>query len=181
MSFNRWSRKLHRWGAIITLIPLGLVIATGLLLQLKKQLAWVQPSTVRGSASEPSVNWEQLLNAVKSAPESAVESWKDIDRIDVRPFKGVAKVQAKNRWEVQVDLASGQILASNYRRSDLIESLHDGSFFADWAKIWVFLPNGLVLLGLWVSGFYLWLLPIRAKRKKKKRLLTKSAVDGDAG
>lgn len=170
MSLNRWTRKLHRWGAIITLVPLGLVIATGLLLQLKKQLTWVQPATVRGSETSPSVPWSQLLAVAKSAPEADIQSWDDIDRIDVRPSKGVAKVRSKNRWELQVDIASGEILACKYRRSDLIESLHDGSFFADWAKIWVFLPNGLVLLGLWVSGFYLWLLPFNAKRKKRRRL-----------
>lgn len=178
MSLNRWSRKLHRWGAIITLVPLGLVIGTGLLLQLKKQLTWVQPATVRGSATEPNLGWPQLLAAAQSETQSGIESWKDVDRIDVRPSKGVAKVRSKSRWEVQVDLATGEVLACSYRRSDLIESLHDGSFFADWAKIWVFLPNGLILLGLWVSGIYLWWLPIGAKRKKKKRLLEKQNSGG---
>lgn len=175
MSLNRWSRKLHRWGAIITLIPLGLVIVTGLLLQLKKQLTWVQPATMRGAATEPSLEWQELIEAAKSDENAGINDWSDVDRIDVRPSKGVAKVRAKNRWEVQIDIENGQVLASNYRRSDLIESLHDGSFFADWAKIWVFLPNGLILLGLWVTGFYLWLLPFNAKRKKRKRLAEKAA------
>lgn len=175
MSLNRWSRKLHRWGAIITLIPLGLVIVTGLLLQLKKQLTWVQPATMRGAATSPSLEWQELLEAAKSDSDAGIKDWSDVDRIDVRPSKGVAKVRAKNRWEVQIDIENGQVLASNYRRSDLIESLHDGSFFADFAKVWVFLPNGLILLGLWISGFYLWWLPIGAKRKKRKRQAEKEA------
>ena len=33
------------------------------------------------------------------------------------------------------------------RRSDLIESIHDGSYFGgDWTKLGLFLPAGIVLL-----------------------------------
>ena len=173
-SWNRWSRKLHRWGAIITCIPLLLVIGSGVLLQVKKQVAWVQPKTVKGSAEIPSVDWQSILAATSSVPEASVSSWADIDRVDVRPGKGMCKVQCNNRYEVQLDLATAEVLAVNFRRSDLIESLHDGSFFTDAAKLWLFLPNGLLLLGLWFTGIYLWWLPIGAKRKKKKRAAEKS-------
>ena len=167
-SWNRFSRKLHRWGAILTCIPLLLVIATGLLLQVKKEVTWVQPPTEKGSGNIPLVNWETILETTSSVKEADVSTWDDIDRLDVRPGKGVVKVRANNRWEVQIDLESGDVLSSNYRRSDLIESLHDGSFFSDNAKLWLFLPNGLVLLGLWFTGLYLWWLPIGAKRKKAR-------------
>ena len=176
MTLNRWTRRLHRWGAILTLLPLGLVIATGLLLQLKKQLPWVQPATVRAEVDHPEISFNELVDSAKTDPNAAVEDWQDIDRIDVRPKRGIAKIRCKNRWELQVDLADGKILASNYRRSDLIESLHDGSFFSDGAKLWIFFPNGLILFGLWVSGIYLWLLPFVAKRKKKKRLRQKNEL-----
>jgi hypothetical protein len=168
-SWNRWSRKLHRWGALLTFIPLLLVIVSGLLLQVKKQVPWVQPATNRGTGSVPEIQWQSLLEATSSVPEADVDSWEDIDRVDVRPGKGMAKVQCKNRWEVQLDLSTGEVLAANYRRSDLIESLHDGSFFSDAAKLWLFLPNGLLLLGLWCTGVYLWWLPIGVKRKKRKK------------
>ncbi len=167
-SWNRWSRKLHRWGAIITCLPLVLVIGSGILLQVKKQVPWVQPATVKGVGQTPTIDWPTLLAVSSAVPESNVETWSDIDRIDVQPKKGVAKVQCKNRWEIQVDLETGNVLASNYRRSDFIESLHDGSFFSDTAKLWLFLPNGLILLGLWCTGIYLWWLPIGVKRKKRR-------------
>ncbi|MFK7818230.1 MAG: PepSY domain-containing protein, partial [Planctomycetaceae bacterium] len=109
------------------------------------------------------------LQVASSVEEAEVSSWEDIDRIDVRPSKGIAKIQCANRWELQVDLSSGELLSSTYRRSDFIESLHDGSFFSDEAKLWVFFPNGLVLLGLWFSGAWLWYIPFAAKRKKKNR------------
>ena len=172
-SWNRWSRKLHRWGAVATAIPLLIVIVSGLLLQVKKQVTWVQPATVKGKGSVPDVDWQQILDATSSVRQSEVQSWADIDRVDVRPGKGMAKVQCNNRWEIQVDLQTGDVLASSYRRSDLIESLHDGSFFSDAAKLWLFLPNGLVLLGLWITGAYLWWLPFGAKIKKQRRLKSK--------
>lgn len=167
--WNRWTRKWHRWGAILIALPLLVVIVSGLLLQVKKQVSWVQPPTAKGSTKVPQVDWDTIVNVVATVPAAEVSDWRDIDRIDVRPSKGIAKVQCNNRWEVQVDLGTGEVLAANYRRSDFIESLHDGTFFSEAAKIWVFLPNGLVLLGLWFTGIYLWWLPIGAKRKKRLR------------
>ena len=154
---------------MLTCIPLFLVIGSGILLQVKKQAVWIQPATIRGEGVTPEIDWQTLLASTSAVTEAEVSSWTDIDRVDVRPGKGMAKVQCNNRWEVQVDLATGKVLASNYRRSDLIESLHDGSFFSDVAKLWLFLPNGLVLLGLWCTGIYLWWLPVGVKRKKRKK------------
>ena len=168
-SWNRWTRKLHRWGALIILAPLLLVIVSGLLLQIKKQFTWVQPPTIKGSGQIPEIQWHQILEISQTVPQAEITSWKDIERLDVQHNKGVVKVQCQNRWEIQIDLQSGAILSSTYRRSDWIENLHDGSFFSDTAKLWIFLPNGLILLGLWITGVYLWWLPIGAKRKKLRK------------
>ena len=170
-NLNWWTRKLHRWGAIVTAVPLLLVIGSGLLLQVKKQVEWVQPPTKKSAVKNetPQQTWANLLTIATTVEEADVTSWEDIDRIDVRPSKGIAKVQCVNRWELQIDLTSGQLLSSTYRRSDFIESLHDGSFFSDGAKLWVFLPNGLLLLALWGTGMWLWWIPFAAKRKKKQR------------
>lgn len=172
---NRATRKLHRWGAVMTAIPMLLVILTGLLLQFKKQSAWIQPKTASGKSNQLGVSWAAILDATKSVDSANVDSWDDIDRLDVRPAKGVIKVRCNNRWEVQLDSSTGEILSSNYRRSDLIESLHDGSFFSDSVKLYVFSANGFILLGLWITGAWLWYLPFGAKRKKKKRLANKEA------
>ena len=171
--FNKWSRKLHRWGAVVSLLPLGLVIATGLLLQLKKDWAWVQPETARGAAVlgdgvVEAIGLEAVLEVVRGVPEAGVSSWEDVDRLDVRPDRGIVKVRTRYGWEVQVDVATGEVLNSAARRSDLIESLHDGSFFGEWAKLGVFLPSGLVLAGLWASGVWLWWMPHGARRRRKR-------------
>ncbi len=160
------SRKLHRWGAVAVAIPFVIVIATGLLLQLKKQVAWVQPPEQRGSGAAPALAFDRLLAVAQSVPEAQVKGWGDIDRIDVRPGKGILKITSNSRWEIQVDSESGEVLHSAYRRSDLLESLHDGSWFHPIAKLWVFLPSGVVVFALWLTGIYLWLLPYQTRRKR---------------
>ena len=168
MSAPKINRKLHRLGAIATALPLLLVIASGILLQLKKESDWIQPPTAHGSSKVPRASLEALLAAAKSA-DKGISSWDDVDRLDFRPSKGVVKVRGRNRWEVQIDAATAEVLQVAYRRSDLIESLHDGSYLHKSAKLWLFLPCALVLLGLWVSGLYLWWLPHRARRRKRRR------------
>lgn len=167
--WHLWSRKSHRWGAVMIALPFLLVLVTGILLQIKKQVPWVQPPTQRGSSKTPAIAWTALLEAAKSQPESEIVGWGDIERIDVQPARGVAKIQAKNRWEIQIDIATGAVLQTAYRRSDLIESLHDGSFFDDRAKIWVFLPVACVVLGLWFTGLYLFFLPYYVKWKRRRQ------------
>lgn len=166
---NIWSRRLHRWAAIAAMLPLVLVLCTGLLLQLKKQLAWVQPPEQRGTGTVPTIDMPAILAAGMSVARAEVSSWDDIDRLDVRPGKGLVKMRARNGYEIQIDAQTGAVLQSAVRRSDVIESLHDGSFFGQGAKLGVFLPAGVLLLGLWVSGLYLWLLPILARRNGRRR------------
>lgn len=170
---NLWSRRLHRWAAILIAIPLLLIICSGLLLQVKKQVPWVQPKTMRGTADARFIGLEDIL-AVASATEACqVSSWNDVDRLDIQPQRSLVKVQCKNRWEIQLDMANGKILSSAYRRSDLIESLHDGTFFGDASKLAIFLPVGVILFFLWISGLYLWVLPILVKRRKARKKAAK--------
>jgi uncharacterized iron-regulated membrane protein len=163
-----WNRKLHRWGSISVAIPFLIVIATGLLLQVKKQVAWVQPVEQKGTPGAPTVSLDALLAAARSVPEAGIRDWSDVDRMDVRPSKGLVKVIGNSRWEVQVDAASGKVLQTAFRRSDWLETLHDGSWFHPLAKLWLFLPSGVIVFGLWVTGIYLFLLPIRSRRAKAK-------------
>ncbi len=173
MKASRLNRIVHRWGSILIALPTLCVLSTGVLLQLKKQSSWIQPVTKRGSEVAPVLSFTKILEIGQSVPEAQIESWDDIDRLDVRPGKGVVKIRAKNRWEVQVDTSTGKILQVAFRRSDLIESIHDGSFFSDTAKLGIFLPSALILLILWGTGIYLFFLPHLAKRKM--RLMRKTS------
>ena len=168
----RLSRRLHRIGALVSAAPVLVILVTGLLLQLKKDSGWIQPPTATGLGGDPSVSFEAILAAARGVEEAGVETWEDVDRLDVRPSRGVVKVRAKSRWEVQVDTATGEVVQVAYRRSDLFESIHDGSWFHERVKLWVFLPAAIVLLGLWGTGVYLWLLPhlVRRRRGQKQAL-----------
>ena len=171
INWRIWMRKSHRWGAIVIALPFLMVILTGLLLQLKKEWAWVQPPTARGPSGAPAVSLEAILDAARSVPEARVQTWDDIDRLDVQPGRGIVKVQTHSRWEVQVDLQTAAVLQVAYRRSDVIEALHDGSWFHDGVKLWVFLPTAVVVLGLWLTGVYLFVLPyaVRWSRRRARR------------
>jgi len=170
MSLAKSSRKVHRWGSLITMLPVGFILFTGIILQLKKHLDWVQPPTVRGTDQELAISFNDVLSIVQSAPEAEIAGWHDIDRLDVRPAKGMLKVRAKNRWEIQIDTTTGEILQVAYRRSDLIESLHDGSFFSSFVKLGIFLPSAVILLGLWLTGIHLFILPHSVKWKRRQQV-----------
>jgi hypothetical protein len=49
----------------------------------------------------------------------------------------------------------------------MIEAIHDGSWFHDAAKLWIFLPAAFVLLLLWLTGIYLFFLPIFTRRRQR--------------
>lgn len=167
MSFKILNRKVHYWASFAAAVPLLVMICTGLLLQAKKHWTWVQPAEQRGTGSVPVLDLEAILSSVKSVRELNVESWDDVNRLDVRPGRGVVKVWMNSGWEVQVDLGTGRVLQTAYRRSALIESIHDGSFFVgDWTKLGLFLPAGIVMLLLWLSGLWMWWVPFIAKRRR---------------
>ena len=169
MKVSRFSRLAHRWGAVLIAAPVLVVILSGLLLQLKKQSDWVQPPTARGSGGVPTLSFAEILAAAAAVPEAQVSSWDDVDRLDVRPSGGIVKVRCENRVEVQLDAATAEVLRVAVRRSDVIEAVHDGSWFHDAAKLWVFLPSGLALLGLWLTGIVLYVHPILARRRNRRR------------
>ena len=164
MSFARTNRKIHKWGSIIVALPLLIVVISGILLLVRKEFSYLQPPTQRGITTEPNIPFSAILTQAKSVSQAQINSWQDIDRLDVRPSKGVIKIRSNNQWEIQLDSFNGTILQVAYRRSDFIESLHDGSFFHKNANTWLMLPSGVVLLVLLITGVYLFLKPYLRKR-----------------
>ena len=168
MKLNKQLRKIHYWISPFIFIPILIILSTGILLQLKKQSDWIQPPIQQGVSNIPSIEFEEMLEAAKSVPEAEINSWEDIDRIDVRPDKGISKIRSNNQWEIQIDNQTKEILSVEYRRSDVIESIHDGSFFTDYVKFGWFLPAAILLIFMSISGIYMFLLPLFMKRKKAK-------------
>ena len=142
------------------------MVSSGILLQLKKQSNWIQPNIEITSSSKP-VMLQSYLDAAISVKEANILSWDDIERIDIRPNKGIAKIKSKNNWEIQIDIETSEIYASNFRRSDIIETIHDGSFFSEIVKYGWFLPSGILLLVLSLTGIYMFFIPILSRIKRK--------------
>ena len=165
--FNVLNRKVHYWVSATVALPLLVIITSGLLLQAKKQWTFVQPPEKRGTGTEPVISLQQMLESIRTRTELGVTGWDDVNRLDVRPDRGMVKAWLRNGYEVQVDLGTGHVLQVAYRRSDLIESIHDGSFFAgDWTKLGLFLPSGIALLALWATGLWMFWVPFAAKRRR---------------
>ncbi len=173
MRVNFLARRIHYWASLAIAIPVAVIFGTGILLQVKKQWNWVQPTEIRGTGTVPAISLEQILMSVRSVPSLHVSGWDDIKRIDLRADRGLAKVTVKGSWEVQVDLGTGKVLQSRYRRSDLIESLHDGSFFlGDVSKLGLFLPSGIALCLMWLTGLWMFWLPFSVRRKRRRMSAT---------
>ena len=170
MKINVLFRKIHYWGSIIIAIPIVIMIGSGLFLQVKKEFDWIQPPTQRGiNAEVPTATIKQLYDAAKAVAIAEITTWEDLDRVDMKTDKGVVKFISKNRWEVQLDANTSEVLSVSYRRSDLLETIHDGSWFAGWMKLWVFLPVGIILFFLWITGLYLFIITESKKWKKRRK------------
>jgi len=177
--WNRFNRQVHHWGAIICALPILVVLVSGLLLILKKEIEWVQPPTQKSTAGAPTLEHAQLLRIVQTVSEAEIHSWADINRLDIRPSKGVIKVRAENGWEIQLHQQTGEVKQVAYRRTDWIESLHDGSFFHKQAKLWVFLPAAVILTILWITGLYLFALPYISRAKNKHRRAERAVLSAN--
>jgi uncharacterized iron-regulated membrane protein len=163
------NRKVHRWAAVIIALPVIIVIVTGIILQVKNEFDWIKPPTQTGKSNELTLSFDRVLDIVSQIPEVGLKSWSDINRLDVRPNKGLIKVRGNNDWEIQLDSKTGDVLQVAMRRSDFIESIHDGSFFHEDFKLWVFLPTAINLAVMWLTGLYLFLLPYILRHRRDRR------------
>jgi uncharacterized iron-regulated membrane protein len=168
MKLHVMNRKVHYWLTLVVAIPFLLIVITGMMLQWKKQVPWIQPPDQRAAKGAPTLALPAILEICAAVPEAAIKSWDDVDRVDFRPRKNLLKVTARNHWEVQIDAGSGAVLQTAYRRSDWIEQLHDGSFFHDHVKLWVFFPASLAMLILWLTGIWMFVRPFLRLRSKAR-------------
>jgi uncharacterized iron-regulated membrane protein len=173
--FNVLNRKVHYWASAVVALPLLVVAVTGSLLQLKKHWTWVQPPEQQGTSTPPVLELSTIMDVLKSRPDLGVHGWDQVNRLDVRPDKGVVKAWLRSNWEVQIDLATGEILQIAYRRSDWIESIHDGSIFGDAVKLGVFFPAAVGVTLLWLGGMWMWLYPFLARRRVRQARIREDA------
>ncbi|MFY0591831.1 PepSY-associated TM helix domain-containing protein [Roseivirga sp.] len=168
----RGYRKIHRYLGLSIAILLVISAITGILLAWKKDVDVLQPPTLKGE--ELSISEYQSVDLLANAALAAVDSLnltgENLDRIEYRPTKGIAKVIFDTgNWEVQVDATTLKVLSVAKRHSDWIESLHDGSIVSDFFKLFSMNFLGLGLLLLIITGFWLWWGPKKIRGIKKSQ------------
>lgn len=167
MRFNKINRFIHKWVSIVIITPLLVVFLTGILLLVKKEFSFIQPPTIKGMSDTPSISFNEILNHARQVEVAEIENWDDIDRLDVRPSKGMIKIRSHNRIEIQIDSKTGDILQVAKRHSDLIERIHDGTFFQENANLWLMLPIAVTALIISITGIILFSIPYIKKRRSK--------------
>lgn len=176
----RNTRKIHRLTGIFLFIFFIIIAITGGLLGWKKHSAGIiLPATTKGTSSDL-IKWMPLHQLHEKANSILRDSISpslsnELDRIDVRNEKGIVKFVYKNHLNgIQLDGVTGELLQIGKRRSDFIETIHDGSIVDEYLGI----PNGIfklfytTLMGLAlfmfsITGFWLWYGPKRLKNSAK--------------
>lgn len=168
-------RKVRVWHRFLgTSLALLLVISaiTGILLSLKKDVKLIQPPTQKGISKNLS-EWKPIEEIAQIAQAEFLKAHPDqvgnqIDRLDVRPSKGIVKVLfEKGYWELQIDATTGEVKSIARRHSDWIEALHDGSIISDLFKLITMNILGIGLLIMICSGLWLWYGPKKYREWKK--------------
>ncbi len=172
----RGFRKIHRVSGIFLFVFLFLVGLSGILLGWKKNSGGIiLANTEKGISIDPK-SWLTIDSLSKKASIYIVDSMLEnfdpvIDRLDVRPDKGIVKFTFKEHyWGLQLDATTGNVLKVERRNADIIEHIHDGSIVDKflgikdgWFKLFYTTLMGLSLLMFTVTGFWLWYGPKRMK------------------
>ncbi|MGZ5255177.1 MAG: PepSY domain-containing protein [Flavitalea sp.] len=174
--FLRITRRVHKVAGICLFIFVIAIGATGLLLGWKKNSnGYLLAETMQG-LNRNSGSWISLDSIQKIALNYFVQKNRtpniEIDRMDVRPGRGIIKVSFVGVYEgIQIDLTTGKVLSEEVRRADFIEHLHDGSYFDSlfgWDsgifKLVYTSIMGLSLILFSVTGFWLWYGPKRMRK-----------------
>jgi uncharacterized iron-regulated membrane protein len=155
-------------GLILSILVI-ISAVTGVLLGWKKQIDLLQPPTQQGqnSAFENYASVDLMMSAAVSAVDSLDLNLNNLDRLEYRPKKGIAKaIFDEGNWEVQLDATTLTVLSVAKRNSDWIERLHDGSIISEGFKLTTMNILGFGLLFLVLSGLWLWYGPRKIKFSK---------------
>ena len=177
----RTVRKIHRTAGALLFSFFIVIAITGLLLGWKKNSnGIILPKSYQGTSNNLQ-HWLPLdtlqfiaFKTLRDSIDSSIDL--SLQRIDARPKKGMIKFVFDNHyWGIQLDGATGNLLAITKRRSDFFENIHDGSILdiifgtkGEIIKLIYTSIMGTALLVFTSTGFWLWYGPKRMKRKSIK-------------
>lgn len=157
---------MHLWIGVIFTFSLIAISITGILLNHKRVLGLMpavehEPSGPLSDALTLSRLAEIGLSAVPNREDaSRTRDMSRIDRMDVRPRNGYAKVRLRDSasTEVTVDLNDGRILHVGRRGDVLLERLHSGEVFGG-RGVLLSDAAAVALVITLITGYWLWLAP----------------------
>lgn len=172
----RQFRRIHRYTGALLFAFFFVIGVTGLLLGWKKNSGgYLLARSSQGTTTDLS-QWLPLdslqARAVWLLDSVDTRLSPEIDRIDVRPDKGMVKFTFTHHYmALQLDGATGNLLQFEQRRADFVEHLHDGSYVdrllntpGGLFKLVYTTIMGLALLVFTVTGFWLWYGPKQMRR-----------------
>lgn len=187
-------RKVHRLCGAFLFIFFFFISVSGLLLGWKKHSGDLLLAKTRAGVSSQPADWlpievlhEKATRFLQDSVLSGLSA--KVDRIDIRPDKGIAKILFKEHYtSLQIDCTTGKVLNVEKRWSDLIEHIHDGSVVDNemgWGsgtfKLIYTTVTSLALLTFTITGFWLWYGPKVIRRRKKNTGRVDSNGTGQAG
>lgn len=172
-------RKVHRVTGALLFVFFFIVAITGLFLGWKKNSkGYLLAKSYKGISADTK-KWLPVdslaVKAVHYLRDSVgADLGTTIDRIDVRPEKGMVKFLFTEHFTaLQLDASTGALLHIETRRADFIEKIHDGSIVDHYLgissgsfKLFYTTVMGLALLLFTITGFWLWYGPKRMRAKK---------------
>ncbi|MEM1410822.1 MAG: PepSY domain-containing protein [Pseudomonadota bacterium] len=173
----RQSRVLHRWIGMVLALVMAVLAVTGGFIAFKKQVDYLQPAA-RSASNAPLdalVTPAELANHVLALDLPEAQSLADINRIELRPAKGIYKVrlEAADAWssprELQFDAGDGTLINDGVRGDQLWMNLHSFGVFGTATKLVVMVFAALALLWLSLSGLYLFFFPPWFRAQKRQR------------
>ena len=72
INWKRFTRKLHYWTSIVIAIPFLIILISGMFLQVKKQVPWIQPTTMEGRGDSPEISFSKILEVARAVPEAKI-------------------------------------------------------------------------------------------------------------
>jgi uncharacterized iron-regulated membrane protein len=138
-------KKWHRIVALMITIPLILIVASGLILQLRNQFESIQPKALSSTLEPnfPLLSLDQVIGSLGG---------KNIDQIIYRPSKGNLSIRMKDGMDIQIHPQTGEILKRAPRRTNFLIDLHQGTWIGSFGQYFIYLPASVGLAFLIVSG-----------------------------
>lgn len=161
-SLTRGAFYAHLWLGVVFMLALTAISITGILLNHKRGLGLMPdvahaPTGGFGDALPLARLAEIALAAVRDGDSANLQR---VDRMDIRPRDGFAKVRLRDAasTEVTIDLTSGRVLHVGPRGDVFLEKLHSGEIFGSQG---VLLSDAaaIALVITLVTGIWLWIHP----------------------